>query len=49
VSVLPIQQQQADAPAVLARTAGPALSSDEMLMASGAFSPDKYNEYNRQV
>ncbi|GAX73021.1 hypothetical protein CEUSTIGMA_g473.t1 [Chlamydomonas eustigma] len=49
VSAMPILQQQTTVSAVLTRTAGPALTTDEMLMASGAFNPDKYNEYNRQV
>ena len=31
------------------RGAGPALTEDELLMACGAFNPDKYDEYNRQV
>ena len=29
--------------------AGPALTEDELLMACGAFNPNKYDEYNRQV
>ncbi len=28
---------------------GPALTDDELLLASGAYHPDKYREYNRQV
>lgn len=28
---------------------GPALTEEEFRMASGAFDPDKYEEYNRQV
>ena len=30
-------------------TSGPALTEEEMAMASGAFHPEKYNEYQRQV
>ena len=33
----------------VAATGGPALTEDELMMASGAYNADKYNEYQRQV
>ena len=47
----PAQVMQAAQQALPAggRGAGPALTEDELLMACGAFNPDKYDEYNRQV
>lgn len=31
------------------RSGGPALTPEELMLASGAFNPDKYREYSRQV
>ena len=36
-------------PQTTKKESGPALTEEELLMASGAYRQDKYNEYQRQV